>query len=149
MKQEILDLASRVRQAVIDYGESLCNVYRGMAFDPDNLGGACAIASTVLQKVLRQRGYDAEFVCSEGKHCHHCWVEVQGEVVDITATQFGQDYPEVHVVPPNCGDPIYRGYRDTEFFRGKKALERVNLEWDLHQTPRRHSHWIDEVVRCI
>jgi hypothetical protein len=28
---------------------------------------------------------------------NHCWVEVDGKIVDITATQFGE-YPEVYIV---------------------------------------------------
>lgn len=53
------------------------------------LTGACAIASFTLWKALRAVGIDAIFVRGWYHGCIHCWVVVDDQVVDTTATQFG------------------------------------------------------------
>ncbi len=46
----------------------------------------------------RQRGYDAVVVRAWYHGSNHCWVAVDGHVVDITATQFGH-FDTVYVTP--------------------------------------------------
>jgi hypothetical protein len=55
-----------------------------------NLCGACAIASIVLWRALRAAGFrDTSVVRGWYFGSNHCWVEVEGLLVDVTATQFG------------------------------------------------------------
>lgn len=75
-------ISSKVRARVVrwvannqDVGNDLC--------------GACAIASYTLWRALRAIGRQARLVAVEGGFSAHCWVELSGYVVDITATQFG------------------------------------------------------------
>jgi hypothetical protein len=71
-------------------------------------GGQCAIASWILCELLRMRGADPVFVLGSFRHGggeleDHAWVEVDGMIVDATASQFG--LPEVLVV--GAGDERY------------------------------------------
>jgi hypothetical protein len=56
----------------------------------EDLCGACAICSVALCKSLKKFGYKPDLVNGmyEGYACH-CWVELDGKIYDITATQFG------------------------------------------------------------
>lgn len=63
-----------------------------------DLMGMCAIASTHLMIRLLKEGYtDARvrkvLVEYHGEHLGHCYVEVDGWIVDITATQFDEGAP--------------------------------------------------------
>jgi hypothetical protein len=82
MLPEVESLAAQVRERVAEWVE------RAPSIEPD-LGGACAIASYALWRVLRARGFPAVFVFQADSELAHCWVELNGYVVDITATQFG------------------------------------------------------------
>lgn len=97
--------------------------------------GACAIFSEALTRFLRREGFDAEFV--EGwfepfvfETCpDHCWVEVAGKwIIDITASQFNENLPEVHIVP--IDDDDYRAKR-----HGPYALRCVRRDWPKEQKP--------------
>ena len=56
----------------------------------EDLCGACAICSVALCKSLKRFGYKADLVHGmyQGYACH-CWVELDGKIYDMTATQFG------------------------------------------------------------
>lgn len=54
----------------------------------DDLCGACAIGSYTLWKVLRAKGRRASLVVLVDDLSGHCWVELSGHIIDITATQF-------------------------------------------------------------
>jgi len=71
-------------------------------------GGQCAIASWMLCELLRMRGADPVFVLGsfcrpDGRLEDHAWVEVDGMIVDATASQFG--LPDVRV--SGVGDERY------------------------------------------
>ena len=83
--------------------------------------GSCAIAASALRRVLNRLGHEAVFVVGFYDGMHHSWVELGDEVLDITATQFG-DFPEVHVAPAR---PPYE-----HTLRGPRALTHVNGWWD-------------------
>lgn len=60
---------------------------------PDDMSGACQVASLLLALVYAHHGIKAELVDAwiERHHCGHAWVKVRGVDVDLTATQFGFD----------------------------------------------------------
>lgn len=79
-----------------------------------NLECFCAIAATFSLKIIPEgvlvfgqfqgdpSGHPRKKVCEAG--WDHCWVEYQGHIFDIKATQFGA-YPDVFVVP--ASSPLY------------------------------------------
>lgn len=107
--------------------------------------GACAIASTTLTRILKRCGLPATFVLGRfytpaGQHSSHAWVEVDGVIVDVTATQFGK-LPAV-LFTKAC-DPRYDPY-----WRGRGAL-RIANGWGKDQAPARHEGDINETVRAL
>jgi hypothetical protein len=72
----------------------------------------CAICSMALLTAFQKAGFSAKLVFGKFqtpdrdiKLYYHVWVESDGEIYDITATQFGQDYPPVYVT--RLSDPLY------------------------------------------
>jgi hypothetical protein len=57
--------------------------------DPDDLCGSCGLASWALWKTLP----GSTLVVGKWKDITHSWVEVDGHIVDITATQFDFNSP--------------------------------------------------------
>lgn len=86
-------------------------------FVPDTMPGCCAITSFVLQRALRKLGDRAEFCSGYFSHKHkitpHCWLEIDGRVIDPTASQFG--IPSLVYVPRTSAN-----YMATR--RGTRAL---------------------------
>ena len=80
------------------------------------LDGLCAIASWTLCELLRMRGADPVFVLGAFRNPNgvlddHAWVEVDGMIVDATASQFG--LPAVHVTRAS----------DERYIAGTKGLD--------------------------
>lgn len=118
MKEAILKAARELREEM----EAFC-FYWSKCHDADicidrlenghmSLLGACAIASWVMWRALKRAGFDdAEMVAGwyrvhldrgYGTKPHfgpHCWVTVEGKLLDLTATQFGVPEP-VYVTEP-------------------------------------------------
>jgi hypothetical protein len=63
----------------------------------DNLCGMCAIASSMIFNECKRQGIRAKFVYADKKYEGHCWIEVQGYIIDVTATQFGKGIDSVIV----------------------------------------------------
>jgi hypothetical protein len=59
------------------------------SFTP-TLAGMCAIASVELFRRLSAAGYAPFLAMSHADRCDHCFVVLDGRVVDVTATQFGE-----------------------------------------------------------
>lgn len=106
------------------------NVFDMESVDPDNLLGACGIASYTLSKVLRRAGVKCDLVMgrfwssSIRDRGDHCWVYVESLdlIVDITATQFPDMSSEVHVT---SGDDFrYKGE-----LHNRKAMNDLK-EWE-------------------
>lgn len=82
-----------------------------------NMQGMCAICSIALAEAFRAKGwkcrtfYGTFYKPGSTKGHNHCWLEDEQYIYDLTATQFGEIYPVVHIVPKN--DPCYRN-RDKE-----------------------------------
>jgi hypothetical protein len=61
-----------------------------------DLLGKCGICSYAVAEAFRKFGYKAEVKHGSFLHKYygHCWVESDGEIYDITATQFSKRYFE-------------------------------------------------------
>jgi hypothetical protein len=77
----------------------------------ETLKGMCAICTIALAEAFRIRGwrcrsfYGYFFPHGSTKGFKHCWLEDEHCIYDLTATQFGSEYPEVLIVPND--DPRY------------------------------------------
>lgn len=60
-------------------------------FQNDNLGGFCAIGAVRLFQNLRKEGVNAKLAVTHSTWGGHCYVLVDNYIVDVTATQFGQE----------------------------------------------------------
>ena len=60
-----------------------------------DLSGMCDVASAKLFLMLKAKGYRPVLVTSTG----HCHVRVKRRIVDITATQFGDEFKKVEIRP--------------------------------------------------
>lgn len=92
MRQRLLEIAGRVRQACILFRKE-------MQFGP-KLAGMCGIASFALKQALIHHNIEANvkwghFYGDRKKFCPtfgfgwgHCWVDTENYLIDITASQF-------------------------------------------------------------
>lgn len=102
--------------------EELCRLVRKQAeevrrsvfanvFKP-NLKGMCAICTIALAEAFRARGwrcrsfYGYFHPAGSTEGFKHCWLEDDDFIYDLTATQFGDEYPVVFIVPKD--DERYR-----------------------------------------
>lgn len=131
------------------------HLYRLHRYYPEaiarDLTGACAIGSVIMTRLLRRMGLAPVFVVgvyeSSTQNSPHAWVELDGEIVDVTATQFGRHLPAV----------LFTGADDeryTESHRGRGALVQTN-RWCKEkgamadQAPSRHERDIRVAIREI
>jgi len=57
-----------------------------------NLCGACGVASEALHTLLERHGHKSELLAGMlDSRDWHCWVELDGWVLDVTGEQFGFD----------------------------------------------------------
>lgn len=133
-RQIIRRLARRVRTYLRAFRETVGVIYEDMA-------GACAIGSMILYKILRSIGLPATFVVGWWQRgCHrtpHAWLELDGEIIDVTATQFGY---RTAVLFTDAEDDHYE-----RFSRGPAAIRHVNA-WDKGQSPADHADFVDAAV---
>jgi hypothetical protein len=104
--------------------------------------GACGVAAYAMCKLLRRLGSQPKLVMSGGPFpgSRHCWTEVDGFIVDLTATQFGYTKP-VQVVTRRSE------WHTPWLCEGRDALERLKT-WDL-QNPLKHREAIDAAVSRV
>lgn len=95
ISSKALDLAKKVRSAITN---------EERVHEESTLAGLCGLATYVLGKVYQAHGLEVRMVVA-GKGSH-CWLEHDGHVVDLTATQFSRSkyfgefqYPPVYVAP--------------------------------------------------
>jgi hypothetical protein len=112
--------------------------------DPDDLAGACAIASYTLWRVLRRRGHKADFIaCYYTDYSAHCWVELTGYIIDLTATQFDPDHPPVRIFPAHKKPKSeYSG----TIVKNTKAIKELFENWDS-QSPTKYLRKIETLVK--
>lgn len=98
-------IAAEIRKKAEMYASSL--KYSNNV-NPNTLGGLCAIASIALKKELKAAGYPAMVVRGlHKKGCGgHCWVECEGEILDVTATQYQIDAEPVLVTSSSDGNYV-------------------------------------------
>jgi len=92
--QTIRIIAREVRNHCERFTKRVAGDY--ISIEESDLGGLCAIASYTLRRELYKKSIDTKLI--EGKWFKgptdkwgwgHCWLEWNGYIIDITATQFG------------------------------------------------------------
>ena len=107
---------------------------------PASLEGACAIASFALARDYVKNGYDALVVHSrrndiENKiSIEHCWVEIDGHGIDITATQFGKR-PKILAFHLNKAPEEYRLGQIDRYHPMDPSTKKVFSGWPEYQQP--------------
>lgn len=86
-----------IQQAAIDAREQLNLACM-------KVSGKCHEGSEILYDKLRELGYDPAIVggyfVKGKKEIDHTWLEVKGAIIDITADQFGKEFPDVWIDAP-------------------------------------------------
>jgi hypothetical protein len=106
---DIRDVAEEVREKCLDFAlsdDSIGYDFHGQ----ENLEMMCAVASATLFRELCRRGIGKNLRVVEGEYWQkeHCWVEVSGYIVDITASQYRG--PRIVIEPIEAvRDGEYRG----------------------------------------
>jgi hypothetical protein len=83
MQTEVYKIARTVRREL----RGLIKYHKNY-FYPDYTC-ACAVSSWVLFKTLKELGYKPKFAVGTYSGCQHAFVTLSGNVIDITASQFG------------------------------------------------------------
>lgn len=113
-------IAQKVRKKCEKYVKGLENSIYG-----ETLSCLCAVASKALQNELVEAGYNTKLVYGNAFGDTHCWVELDGKIYDITATQFGVE-EKVYVTDVNDEDyEKEKEVKDLRFFSG----------WPIEQKP--------------
>lgn len=88
-----------------------------------DLKGACALASWALYTVLSAREpKHVRFVAGyylTDEDVPHCWVEYHNLIIDLTATQFGKEFPDLFIT--SISNPNY-----VKLSEDAHAFEEVN-----------------------
>src|SRR5574337_1068867 len=85
---ETLEIAQAIHEGLFRFVKTSRNKY----FYSD-LAGACALGSFILYEELKNLGLFPKFVLGTHHHCcfgDHCWVELNNDIIDVTATQFNE-----------------------------------------------------------
>jgi hypothetical protein len=136
MEKRIKHVAMLVRDAVTKHAKQI-----GLS---DNLGGTCAIASFTLARILCREGIPAFPVVGYCYGGGHCWVEVCGKVVDITATQF-KEYEDKPYLAFGIAEKEYNHYLTTEMMNAESTHRLA--DWPDYQRP--HEHLIVKLVEEV
>lgn len=137
MDERVLRIAKSVRKSAENfYG------------DPD-LEGVCCEVSKVLCRVFKSNGFDATFVVGRflgmkiDDGPDHCWVELWGQIIDLTATQFTpkeQGTKEKVFLPVDQEVLLYKVHE-----KGRNAIIYVNEVWTADPEERlRKLQWVVE-----
>jgi hypothetical protein len=95
---------------------------------PKDLGGLCAIASGELHARLKRNGISSTIVLYEGFELGHCFVEAEGHVVDVTATQF-HNVKEKVVLRPIEEARDWNWWTSTKRFESVRDLKNYQHGW--------------------
>lgn len=145
MNPIVMNAAETVRREMEVWAKQLEIDQGGFSeIEPETLLGGCGIASYLLQRTLARLGVKSTLVMGryylDGYACrdlrweeyvdkdrtNHCWLRVENQIIDLTATQFGA---EDRVAVREAGDDRY--YVVCE---GMKAVRRLFRDWD-EQSP--------------
>lgn len=134
-------LAGQVRAKVVKWTKNNSAIGR-------DLCGACGIASYALYEALRSQGRRPTLVVLLGDS-GHCWVELSGYVVDLTATQFKG--PRVAIFRngdwPDWGRNDRAYLIDGDRYINNKAVEELD-DWG-DQSPNLYSRKIDRFIELL
>lgn len=97
-----------------------------------DLAGMCAVASRQLLTELLSAGYQAKVAYQ----WNHCFVLVEGYIVDITATQFNQPKVIVRCLDRAKKRGLPQYWRHTNTYKTSYGLNRrlIKDHWPKHQT---------------
>lgn len=131
-----LQKAGRIAAEVREVMESLEKDYGCRGQD---LAGMCSLASHLLQYRLARAGLPAVFVQGYYAQYEHCWVYLDGIILDVTATQFEARgaFPKIHICP-RLG-PAGRRYKTER--RGLRAVRFIRREWGAETLVNGHARW--------
>lgn len=128
-----LEIAKLVRKAT----EFYCIENENEYICASSLQGACGIASFSLAELFKQYGHPAEtYEINITKHKGHVYVVSDGEVFDVTATQFSSKHPKVRIerLPHN-------------FYQGRPKQLWEFQKWEQNQRPTRDK--IDTIIAYV
>ena len=131
--KQLLKVALKARKVAERYQKANASEFSS------DLCGLCGVASKVLVDLLKDAGFaprlvvgrfqgDSNFGSKGAQRVNHSWVEVQGFVVDVTATQFGIKTP-VLITPSKAPRSQYNAH-----FKGSDAQRNLKL-WPKLQNP--------------
>lgn len=113
--------------------------------DAHDLAGLCAISSFFFAMVGKKLGYHLTLVegiafdgdvkrLQNGEQprwggtANHCWVEYNGKIIDITATQFRSKLKKIHVVKDDN-----KNY--WQIHKHNQARHQLKTQWYEEQSP--------------
>ena len=112
-KKAILKIAKKVRRQCEIFVKSPDALGHDFA-NKSNLTCMCAVASHALTTALKKQNISCKMIHGKFGYASHCWVEVDGHMVDITATQFD--------LPPVIIARTYKGYTPLDTIKSPKDL---------------------------
>lgn len=138
-------IATRVRKGMERFAPTVNEKVNG---DMQDLNCYCAIASHALMTALKKAGIPAKLVVgyfdedeewdyndeSDNQlDANHCWVEIEGHYMDITATQFAQYSEEKVVILAKEDADLYYPYTFPKTIKNMQGKKRDS--WG-NQAPR-------------
>jgi hypothetical protein len=129
----IIDTAYKIRERVTKFAKEINREYY---LDPEGLMGCCAISSVALKYYTKNpklkiiegivNGSPPPTGAKVIDYINHCWNEYEGQIIDITATQFWHDVDKVYVTDSTNKDYLkLRESKDLRSFKG----------WCIYQRP--------------
>jgi len=150
MNPTVIKTAKAVRKEVQRWAYKLEDDY---AITPDTLRGACGIASFLLHEALEAQGISSIFVMgrfwsrgysntpwadsADPLYTNHCWLVVDGMIVDITATQFDEEEP---VYLTEADDDRYR-----PVYQNQEGVDILMSKWD-DQSPKKYPNSMPRIL---
>ena len=102
--------------------------------------GMCVIASYTLHKIYKKLGYKTTFAIGEYDGRTHGFLIYNGDIIDITATQFG--------LRRACHIERFNGSKYEVQFKDNKAIYDMRF-WDLDQNPRSYRNSLKSIENKI
>ena len=97
---------------------------------PDTLEELCAISSATLFEEFKKHNIKSEIIGNS----FHCFIRIEDRIVDLTATQFGIQYPKILITKhEKMSDNLY--YKEEKTFTSVKRLYnwQYKKEWPNRQ----------------
>jgi predicted DNA-binding protein (UPF0278 family) len=119
------------------------------SIDPEDMQGACAISSYTVYRLLRSKGYEAEFVMAmDADDCEgHCYVELKNWVIDLTPKQFDSELSDILVIKKEKYiETIPKLKKYVRITRGKRAMSQLK-EWSKEQSPITYRGKINYLIK--